>query len=125
METEVNEMTRVTKTSGALRCAKKYLWDAKYHLWYHEDKYPHICNALEEAHINNEITYKALIKARSVIMRRLAPSISVADWLERNVGITHYSKYSVRDHAFWTQQLQAYRHRWVDALIKEFEAKGD
>lgn len=118
-------MAKVTKTSGALRCAKKYLWDAETNLWDHDDKYSHICNALNEAHNNKEITYKALISTRSVIMRRLSPSVSVAEWLEKNVGVRYFSGYIARDHKFWSQQIQAYRHRWVDALIEEFKAKGD
>ncbi len=117
-------MARVTKTSGALRCAKAYLWDGKGRLWDHIDQYPFICAALAQAHTNGEITYKTLIKARSVIMRRLAPCPSVPVWLDTSVGFD-YKYYSVRNHAFWTQQIQAYRHRWVDALIEEFKAKGD
>ena len=117
-------MTRVNKTSGALRCAKAYLWDGTGALWHQRNQFPFICAALAQAYENKEITYKTLINTRSVIMRRLSPSVSVSEWLDENIGFG-YKYYNLRDHAFWTQQIQAYRHRWVDALIIEFETKGD
>lgn len=127
-------MARVTKTSGALRCAKAYLWDGEGELWQHWDKDAYICAALARAYVAGDITKKALVNTRGVIMDRLAPSTMVSEWLDKNVGVKdvdkalkHYSIFSKHNEPsdFWMHQLQTYRHRWVDALIKEFEAKGD
>ena len=118
-------MKKVNTTSGALRCAKAYLWDGTGG-W---DKYLHdlvnrvyICDAIRKAYDEGEITHKASIAAVRLIMKRLSPNISVGQWLDENVG------YRVRfgqGHSAYHKQVQAYRHRWLDALIKEFETKGD
>lgn len=50
---------------------------------------------------------------RQIIHERLGNCNSVATWLVSN----GYIKYSRPD---FRKQVQTYRHRWVDALIKEF-----
>ena len=118
-------MKKVNTTSGALRCAKGYLWDGKGG-W---DKYTsdlctqvYICDSIKRAYRAEEITQKASIAAVKLVTSRLAPEVSVGSWLHKNVG--YQIKYGNRHNAYH-RQVQAYRHRWLDALIKEYEAKGD
>jgi L-amino acid N-acyltransferase YncA len=118
-------MAKVTKTSGALRCAKKYLWDGTGG-W---DKYLHdlhgrvyICDSIRKAYHEEEITRKAMRTATALVMKRISPNGSVGQWLQANVG---YRVKFGKGHNAYYKQVQAYRHRWVDALIEEFKAKGD
>ena len=69
-----------------------------------DDLAHHICFALS--------TSDGAKMARFVIMERLARAVSVPNWLHRRglINVTRYDKTIV----------QSYRHRWVDALIKEF-----
>ena len=116
-------MRKVNTTSGALRVAKRYLWDGTGG-W---DRYIHdpvmrvyICDSIRKAYYDERITQKAMSTATALIMGRLGPHASVGRWLEANVG------YRVNQgHNAYHKQVQAYRHRWLDALIKEFEKKGD
>lgn len=58
--------------------------------------------------------YKTAIK---VITDRMGDTNSLETWLRQNHGIETWM--------YEAAQMQAYRHRWLDALIAEFEAKGD
>ena len=118
-------MKKVNTTSGALRAAKKYLWkgDGSWGEFTRDpDKLSYICDSISSAYYEGHITHKAKIAAVKTIMSRLCPHVSVGQWLEHNVG---YRIKFGREHDTYNKQVQAYRHRWVDALIEEFEAKGD
>jgi hypothetical protein len=111
------------KTSEAFKQAKQCLKPI--------GKANYICHALAEAlygrsvltvgagdgwqkiHTTRKSGFKTAIK---VITNRIGSDAPLESWLSRN-GI-----------GYWKQelgQMQAYRHRWLDALIAEFEAKGD
>ena len=118
-------MKKVNTISGALRCAKEYLWDGTGG-W---DSYAHnlykqvyICDSIKRAYRAEKITHKASIAAVKLVMSRLAPEVSVGSWLHFNVG--YKIKYGNRHNAYH-RQIQAYRHRWLDALIIEYSSRGD
>ena len=118
-------MKKVNTTSGALRAAKRYLWDGTGG-W---DRYLHdlvnrvyICDAISKAYYEEEITRKAMRTATALVTKRISPSGSVGQWLQANVG---YRVKFGKGHNAYYKQVQAYRHRWLDALIEEFNAKGD
>lgn len=118
-------MKKVNTTSGALRCAKAYLWDGKggwdsyaYDLY----KQVYICDSIRRAYHEEEITQKAMRTATKLVMSRLAPDVSVGSWLHNNVG--YKIKYGNKHNAYH-RQIQAYRHRWLDALIIEYSSQGD
>lgn len=87
--------------AAAFRAAKALLWNGR-----GQFKYPSmICAALwmtDSANAN---------EAAHVIRMRLGNHLSVEDWLCAN-GIAN----RIDD-----REAQAYRHRWLDALIAEFE----
>jgi hypothetical protein len=68
----------------------------------------YICHAL----------YRSLqpgrIDAQEVILERISPWSSLQTWVSMNV---------VEDPS--SDDMQAYRHRWLDALITEFENEGN
>jgi len=68
----------------------------------------YICHALEHSR------HPGFAAARAVILERISPWSSLETWVMTNV---------VED--FTLGDMQAYRHRWLDALITEFENKGD
>lgn len=68
----------------------------------------YICYAIKY-YIPNEEVVDA---TRDIIERRLAPCGSVPQWLERVA--------KVPEHLLTTDNVQAYRHRWLDSLIEEF-----
>jgi len=55
-------------------------------------------------------------RAKQVITTRMRGSGTLESWLE-GVGIPAHAQSSLK--------MQAYRLRWLDALIEEFETKGD
>lgn len=114
-------MDKRTKTSEAFKLAKSHLkpiGDCTY-----------ICHALFEAatgksiradysdwtevHKTRKPGFKTAIKT---ISSRIGSDNPLELWLQIR-GIKHWN--------YVSEQMQAYRHRWLDALIAEFEAKGD
>jgi hypothetical protein len=90
-----------------------------------------ICHALAEAAYDRSImaadfdwhvvltTQKSGFKtAIKTITNRIGSDSPVDVWLNRQ-GIPVWEMHDHRE------QMQAYRHRWLDALIAEFESKGD
>lgn len=70
---------------------------------------------------------------RNVIMRRLAPHFTVSGWLGANVPKAHrlmdkhmtaISRGKDVQNSPWVEAQRAYRLRWIDHLIAEFNAKG-
>lgn len=86
--------------ASALRGAKKRLRSGA-----ETNKTPFICWALPCS--------KAGYNTRREIMRRLGGAATVKGWLQNNYHI-YSGQYISRE------EIQAYRHRWVDALIEEF-----
>jgi hypothetical protein len=111
------------KTSEAFKQAKQHLRPT--------GRCTYICHALAEAAFDRSIMatdfdwhviyttktpgFKTAIKT---ITDRIGSDSPVDVWLNRQ-GIPVWE---MRDHR---EQMQAYRHRWLDALIAEFESKGD
>lgn len=108
-------MKSKTKTSEAFIEAKNLL---SRHSRSSYIKSYYICNALEEARDAGLITQRACSRAQGVIMERLSGYISVIHWLKQHEYIPQST------HPF-NKQIQAYRHRWLKSLIKEYQAKGD
>ena len=98
------------KSSEKLRRAKKLLWDGVSPCA--RGLEGHICLALDKA-----VGWKKSSGLRLVIMSRLRPYEGVRTWLREVVGVP------------WDQltdeNVQAYRHRWLDHLINEYQSKGD
>lgn len=95
----------------ALRAAKKNLRTGQPTVML-STKQNHICFALDEAAWYGQCSYYAAELARQLIMSRLHPWHTVRRWLDREVGVP--------PEQLTSKKVQAYRHRWVDSLIKEF-----
>ena len=106
-------MTKMKKTSEVFRAAKHYLNRGN------EDKSDYICSAINWAEYYSWVTYSAAKRAKKVIARRLGDDMSVISWLKVR-GFVPMNETPCNN-----LQVQKYRHRWLNALIREFEAKGD
>lgn len=92
----------------AFRAAKKHLWDG----CGESANYSTICYSIEAAMSRDQCSRGGGYNAKGVVMGRLGDSCTVVGWLidKRFIsGNTHNGK-----------TVQEYRHRWLDALIKEF-----
>lgn len=99
----------------ALRQAKPYLLTGKEMRWQWRGKTPFICFALMAAHAG-DVCYAHADRTECEISRRLDYHATVAHWLfDRGIIEAMFP---------YTSDLQDYRHRWVDALIAEFEEKA-
>jgi len=96
----------------ALKAAKPLLSRSKVHSVV-AGKAAYLCWALEDSNSNGEISNLACEVTKKMIMDRLDSHITVRDWLITNVGF-----YEVKRAG--EDAMQEYRHRWLDALIKEF-----
>lgn len=72
-----------------------------------------ICCAITEAVIVRKITQIEASLAQKAIMDRIYPHNNIQHWLESNVGY-HEVKFA------GLTEVQKYRHRWLNSLIKEF-----
>lgn len=107
-------MVKMKKTSEVFRAAKKYLNKGN-----QDEKTDYICSAIGYAELDDLVTARAADRARRVIGVRLDDNVSVTSWLkDRGFVPMNKSPYN-------NVQVQKYRHRWLNALIREFEAKGD
>jgi hypothetical protein len=109
------------KTSEAFRQAKQCLKPI--------GQAGYICHALAEAAygrsvINAGFDWHAIYNTRrsgfktaiKVIADRIGSDAPLETWLEQQ-GVSYWRHDP--------DQMEAYRHRWLDSLIAEFEAKGD
>jgi len=116
------------KTSEVFKQAKQYLWDGDCDVYAAQvDVQIYICHAIEEVAFKKKIydvdsrrnaPYK---RAKLIIQQRIAPYYGLENWVLAHVEGSH----KVLNKAGGAKQLQAYRHRWLDALIQEFESLGE
>ena len=109
------------KSSKLLKKAKKYLWDGNEKRYHDDDQTQFICEALIEA-ASDAKKISALVvsqELRKEIRDKLHPASIVEGWLRSK-------KLIPKNPSTWNRtDIQTYRHRWLDELIREYEAKGD
>ena len=104
-------MTVTNKEIAAgFSAAKQYLWDGM------SPQIPvsspmHICIALRRASDKGKITAKVRKRCQEIIAQRIGDRGALESWL-RFKGI--------KNTELTRQRMQAYRHAWLDLLIKEF-----
>lgn len=109
------------KTSVILKQAKERLWDGQ-NKW--TDGALYICHAIEDTApdlVFRSRRFAPYNRAKKIIQQRIHPEMSLDDWVRKNVK----GSWRTLNKHNSLEQMQAYRHRWLDALIKEYEAKGD
>ena len=90
--------------------AKKYLWDGvspQIPVYLHT----YICIALACASDKRKITVKVRKHCQEIIAQRIDRRHTLESWL---------SSKRVKNAGLNRQRMQAYRHAWLDLLIKEF-----
>jgi hypothetical protein len=102
------------KTSEVFKEAKKRLHNGARAV--PDGKSLNICHAIDHA-VDHGVPSKDAALAQELVMQRLKPHFGVFSWLGAVAG-AHLKRRT-------RQNLQTYRHAWLDALVKEFEAKGD
>jgi len=114
------------KTSEAFRKAKQllqplglnaFICHALYEAAYNRGPHAVPCE-WEQIYRTQKHGYKTAIKT---VTERIGNHSALEDWLVAN-DVPVYRRYSTDQR---NDLMQAYRHRWLDALIAEFEAKGD
>lgn len=113
------------KVSEVFKQAKQYLWDGEVGCMRVEYS-PYICHAIDAAadargippYSRRDAPYR---RAKAIIQQRIAPEYALGDWLCKKVKRSG----KVINGRGGAQQMQAYRQRWLDALIKEFESLGE
>ena len=115
------------KTSEVFKQAKTRLWDGQAN-WIDGEMY--ICHAIDDVAWGNGLYTSSgyhdrlsapYNRAKKIIQQRIHPHMSLEDWALDNVKGS-WRTINKNDSC---KQMQAYRHRWLDALIKEYKAKGD
>lgn len=97
--------------AAVFRAAKKYLWDG--HGVYLASSSVYICCAISDVYyLGGTSIQAAAANATSVIQASLGYHSCVESWLAKVAKVD----VSLLNPA----NVQAYRHRWLDALIKEF-----
>lgn len=97
--------------AAVFRAAKKYLWDGKAY-GPNPGSWVYICFAIDETLRKSGKSSQAAANATSVIQARLGSRSCIESWL------AHVAKVGVS--LLHPANVQAYRHRWLKALIKEF-----
>jgi hypothetical protein len=75
-------------------------------------KYIYICMAINEVAVKDSTQWVKYRRAKEIIDERLGGACTVVSWLQKNNLIK-------KDNVDY-DQVQQYRHRWLDSLIKEF-----
>lgn len=102
---------------NAFKAAKRYLWAGKTQtVPVLETQF--ICMASGMAEKYDWITEQARRRAKAIVIKRLEGEFTVADWLVRKGCIARRNRLALTN--LQQQQIQEYRHRWLDALIAEF-----
>jgi len=103
-------MASKRQIAKAFKAAKKYLWKGEIN----GPGTSYICFALSKAEDNGDITQEQSDCACDVISERLGGTYAtVPSWLRERIGARAFNKVTFK-------QIQAYRHAWLDQLIKEF-----
>lgn len=117
----------MSKLSETFKAAKQYLIteDLKELTDNPEYKSNFICHAIRRARDYEKISFKDMSAAITLIEVRLGKSShgctnTVITFLEEAGHLTGMPEFTSEDFLFKRRQLQLYRHRWLDALIKEF-----
>jgi len=71
-----------------------------------------ICCSVDQAHFNGHISQESAHRAEALIMNRIYPSVTACQWLAAELGVDmmHLEE----------DDVQQWRHRWLDSLIQEF-----
>ena len=79
--------------------------------------YSGVCGAVWMARHNSGVPAVDAIELTNYISKMLWPKTYVDNWLARRTSISQYKK----DHPdTWCGELQAYRLRWMDHMIDDF-----
>ena len=105
-------MTVTNKEIAAgFAAAKQYLWDGE-SLQILASSLPiHICIALSRASDKRKITVEVRKHCQKIIAQRIDRRYTLEGWLTRK---------GIKKTELTYQRMQAYRHAWLDLLIKEF-----
>lgn len=106
------------KDSEILKLAKAQLWQGPQREWL-GTKYKGVCACIWEVdklpHATQVATQVAAL--RLGIEKSIRPHSSVISWLAEQLGVD--------SDTITFQERQDYRHRWLDHMIAECEAKGN
>lgn len=94
----------------AFKASKKYLYSGVGQL--RRRQRTHICYAIEQAYVFDPRLEDAGLTAKMIISSRLGKSATVTSWLNKQKEVNPAD--------LIRKNIQAYRHRWLDVLIKEF-----
>ena len=101
-------MTVTNKEIAAgFAAAKQYLWDGEFPQYLPT----HICIALSRASDKRKITVEVRKHCQEIIAQRIDRRYTLEGWLTRK---------GIKKSELTYQRMQAYRHAWLDLLIKEF-----
>lgn len=103
------------KTSEVLRVAKQCV-GTTYLNSYRPGMERFICLAIDSAANTKQIPRWHADKVAAIVQGRLAPHITLEDWLMAN-GVF------LEEHHL--DRVQQHRHAWLDMMIAEFAALGD
>ncbi len=78
----------------------------------------YICMAINEVAIKDITQWVNCHRAKEIIDERLGGAVTVFSWLRVNNFIKD-NNFIKKDNVDY-DQIQQYRHRWLDSLIKEF-----
>jgi hypothetical protein len=96
----------------AFKLAQRYLSRGDY-----DNKTRYICFSFEPLVRDSRINPRIFTNCVNEITRRLHPHASVVQWLQ------HRGYLPMQRHAYaYDRDVQEYRHRWLKALIKEFQS---
>lgn len=108
------------KTSDLLKLAKQYLYvPEKPEKMGYQELLLTICGAICTAS-GNCLATKVV---RTEICERLAPHVTVTEWLHAQGFVSKSDLCSCTPEE--QQQIQQFRLRWLEHLIVEYKAKGD
>lgn len=131
-----------TKPSQLLKAALEHLWDGTYPCPKSKERF--ICHAVYKVWEVSNVDCSVSDAAKRLIVSRLEPHDSVETWLyfsrrTRSTyralvgesGLRHLYRGEIPEmysagpqNERYFKQIQAYRKRWVEHLIKELRTKG-
>lgn len=116
------------KTSDFLKIVKRDYLAYSQEEFEATNKARYLCIAISDAYL----LYTEYAHIGWMLKKRIDECLgfyhSVEDWLENECSVSKFKlrRYDKRiDDTVPMQALYDYRHRWIDELIREYEAKGD